>query len=56
VRSPEDVVEEMAWLKRTYAPDHVAFADDMWRGVSTAPVCCTRERAGEGSFGSSMAR
>jgi len=28
-RSPENVVAELAWLKRTYAPDHIAFADDI---------------------------
>lgn len=30
VRSPENVVAELAWLKRTYAPDHVWFADDIF--------------------------
>lgn len=30
VRSPENVAEELAWLKRRYAPDHVAFADDIF--------------------------
>ena len=29
VRSPENVVAELAWLKRTYAPDHIWFADDI---------------------------
>ncbi|MFI5178799.1 MAG: glycosyltransferase [Vicinamibacterales bacterium] len=29
-RSPEHVVEEMAWLKRTYRPDHVSMADDIF--------------------------
>ena len=29
-RSPEQVVEEMAWLKRTYAPDHLWIADDIF--------------------------
>ncbi len=28
-RSPESVAEEMRWLKETYAPDHVWFADDI---------------------------
>jgi len=30
VRSPDNVAEEMAWLQRTYAPDHLAFADDIF--------------------------
>ncbi len=30
VRSPQAVAEEMAWLKRTYAPDHVSFVDDIF--------------------------
>jgi anaerobic magnesium-protoporphyrin IX monomethyl ester cyclase len=30
VRSPENVADEMAWLKRRYAPGHVAFADDIF--------------------------
>jgi radical SAM superfamily enzyme YgiQ (UPF0313 family)/glycosyltransferase involved in cell wall biosynthesis len=30
VRSPEQVVEEMAWLKRTYRPDHLWIADDIF--------------------------
>jgi radical SAM superfamily enzyme YgiQ (UPF0313 family) len=30
VRSPEAVADEMAWLKRTYAPDHIAFMDDIF--------------------------
>ncbi|MBC8162751.1 MAG: B12-binding domain-containing radical SAM protein [Roseiflexaceae bacterium] len=29
VRSPEHVAAELAWLKRTYAPDHIWFADDI---------------------------
>jgi radical SAM superfamily enzyme YgiQ (UPF0313 family) len=29
-RKPEAVAEEMAWLERTYAPDHVAFVDDIF--------------------------
>ncbi len=29
-RSPERVVAELGWLKRTYAPDHVSFADDIF--------------------------
>jgi anaerobic magnesium-protoporphyrin IX monomethyl ester cyclase len=29
VRSPENVVAELAWLARTYRPDHVEFADDI---------------------------
>ena len=29
VRSPQNVVAELAWLKRTYAPDHIWFADDI---------------------------
>ena len=29
-RSPEHVVEEMAWLKRTYRPDHLWIADDIF--------------------------
>jgi anaerobic magnesium-protoporphyrin IX monomethyl ester cyclase len=29
VRSPENVVAEMAWLKKTYQPDHIWFADDI---------------------------
>jgi radical SAM superfamily enzyme YgiQ (UPF0313 family) len=28
-RSPENVVAEMKWLKSTYAPDHIWFADDI---------------------------
>jgi radical SAM superfamily enzyme YgiQ (UPF0313 family) len=28
-RSPENVAEEMAWLKREFAPDHLWFADDI---------------------------
>jgi anaerobic magnesium-protoporphyrin IX monomethyl ester cyclase len=30
VRSPENVVAELAWLKRTYKPDHVWFVDDIF--------------------------
>jgi radical SAM superfamily enzyme YgiQ (UPF0313 family) len=30
VRSPEHVVEEMAWLARTYAPDHLWITDDIF--------------------------
>lgn len=30
VRSPERVVEELAWLKRRYAPDQIAFVDDVF--------------------------
>jgi len=29
-RSPENVVAEMKWLKETYHPDHVWFADDIF--------------------------
>ncbi len=29
VRSPESVVDEIAWLKATYAPDHLSFVDDI---------------------------
>jgi anaerobic magnesium-protoporphyrin IX monomethyl ester cyclase len=29
-RSPEHVVEELAWLKRTYNPDHLWIADDIF--------------------------
>ncbi|HLF89014.1 MAG TPA: radical SAM protein, partial [Anaerolineales bacterium] len=29
-RSPENVVAEMKWLKETYKPDHVWFADDIF--------------------------
>jgi anaerobic magnesium-protoporphyrin IX monomethyl ester cyclase len=28
-RSPENVVEELRWLKTTYAPDHIWFVDDI---------------------------
>jgi anaerobic magnesium-protoporphyrin IX monomethyl ester cyclase len=28
-RSPENVAEEMKWLKEKYAPDHIWFADDI---------------------------
>jgi anaerobic magnesium-protoporphyrin IX monomethyl ester cyclase len=28
-RSPENVVAELAWLKQTYKPDHIWFADDI---------------------------
>jgi radical SAM superfamily enzyme YgiQ (UPF0313 family) len=30
VRSPESVADEMAWLQGRYAPDHLAFADDIF--------------------------
>src|SRR5262249_19004831 len=30
VRTPEHVVDEIAWLKRTYAPDHLWIADDIF--------------------------
>jgi anaerobic magnesium-protoporphyrin IX monomethyl ester cyclase len=30
VRSPENVVDELEWLRRTYAPDHISFADDIF--------------------------
>ena len=30
VRSPENVVSEMAWLRDTYRPDHINFADDIF--------------------------
>ena len=29
VRSPENVIAELAWLKKTYHPDHIWFADDI---------------------------
>ncbi len=29
-RSPENVVAELAWLKETYHPDHIGFADDIF--------------------------
>jgi anaerobic magnesium-protoporphyrin IX monomethyl ester cyclase len=29
-RSPESVAAEIAWLKATYTPDHIAFADDIF--------------------------
>lgn len=29
VRSPENVVEELKWLKERYRPDHIWFADDI---------------------------
>ncbi|RMF27609.1 MAG: radical SAM protein, partial [Chloroflexi bacterium] len=29
VRSPENVVAELAWLRETYQPDHIWFADDI---------------------------
>jgi radical SAM superfamily enzyme YgiQ (UPF0313 family) len=29
VRSPQNVVEEMAWLKENFAPDHIWFMDDI---------------------------
>jgi anaerobic magnesium-protoporphyrin IX monomethyl ester cyclase len=28
-RSPENVVAELKWLKQTYHPDHISFADDI---------------------------
>ena len=28
-RSPENVADEMKWLKETYHPDHISFADDI---------------------------
>jgi radical SAM superfamily enzyme YgiQ (UPF0313 family) len=28
-RSPENVIAELKWLKETYAPDHIWFADDI---------------------------
>jgi anaerobic magnesium-protoporphyrin IX monomethyl ester cyclase len=30
IRSPANVAEEMAWVKRTLAPDHLWFADDIF--------------------------
>jgi anaerobic magnesium-protoporphyrin IX monomethyl ester cyclase len=30
VRAPEDVAEEVAWLKAAYAPDRLAFVDDIF--------------------------
>jgi anaerobic magnesium-protoporphyrin IX monomethyl ester cyclase len=30
VRSPGNVVAELLWLKRTYGPDHIWFADDIF--------------------------
>jgi anaerobic magnesium-protoporphyrin IX monomethyl ester cyclase len=30
VRSPENVVAELAWLKRTYKPDHIWMVDDIF--------------------------
>jgi anaerobic magnesium-protoporphyrin IX monomethyl ester cyclase len=30
VRSPESVADEMAWLQRSFAPDHLSFADDIF--------------------------
>ena len=30
VRSPENVAAEIAWLKSTYRPDHIWFADDIF--------------------------
>lgn len=30
VRSPENVAEEMAWLKGTFGPDHLSFVDDIF--------------------------
>jgi anaerobic magnesium-protoporphyrin IX monomethyl ester cyclase len=29
-RSPDRVVEELLWLKRTYRPDHISMADDIF--------------------------
>jgi anaerobic magnesium-protoporphyrin IX monomethyl ester cyclase len=29
VRSPANVAAELAWLRATYAPDHISFADDI---------------------------
>jgi anaerobic magnesium-protoporphyrin IX monomethyl ester cyclase len=29
-RSPENVVAELQWLRATYGPDHIAFADDIF--------------------------
>jgi anaerobic magnesium-protoporphyrin IX monomethyl ester cyclase len=29
-RSPENVVDEIVWLKATYGPDHLTFADDIF--------------------------
>jgi radical SAM superfamily enzyme YgiQ (UPF0313 family) len=29
VRSPENVVDELVWLRNTYQPDHIWFADDI---------------------------
>ena len=29
-RSPENVVDEILWLKRTYRPDHLSIADDIF--------------------------
>jgi anaerobic magnesium-protoporphyrin IX monomethyl ester cyclase len=30
VRRPEAVADEMAWIKKAYAPDHLAFMDDIF--------------------------
>jgi anaerobic magnesium-protoporphyrin IX monomethyl ester cyclase len=30
VRSPDNVVAELAWLRETYDPDHISFADDIF--------------------------
>jgi radical SAM superfamily enzyme YgiQ (UPF0313 family) len=30
VRSPEHVAEEITWLRETYQPDHLSFADDIF--------------------------
>ena len=30
VRSPEHVVEELAWLRRDFRPDHLSFVDDIF--------------------------
>jgi glycosyltransferase involved in cell wall biosynthesis/radical SAM superfamily enzyme YgiQ (UPF0313 family) len=50
-RSPENVVEEMAWLKRTFHPDHVWFADDIF-GLKPAWIARFAEllRAGDAAI------
>jgi anaerobic magnesium-protoporphyrin IX monomethyl ester cyclase len=30
VRSPENVVDELEWLRGAYSPDHISFADDIF--------------------------
>ena len=30
VRSPENVVEELAWLKREFQPDQISIVDDVF--------------------------